>query len=84
MEKHFQLDKQTVENFTLSQGSRKLYKLGGGGGGLCEEPSGMILKIWSLYRSSEMAFSESSLPLSLRPFIMICESMLSLSQDGLL
>ena len=33
MEKHFQLDKQTVENFTLSQGSRKLYKLGGGGGG---------------------------------------------------
>jgi hypothetical protein len=36
---------------------------------------------------SEMAFSKSSLPLLLVPFInsliMICESMLSASQDGL-
>ena len=35
-----------------------------------------------------MAFSKSSLPLLLGPFInsfmMICESMLSMSQDGLL
>ena len=39
-------------------------------------------------KSSEMAFSKSSLPLLLGPFInsfvMICESMLSASQDGLL
>ena len=39
-------------------------------------------------KSSEMAFSKSSLPLLLGPFInsfiMICESMLSVSQDGLL
>ena len=39
-------------------------------------------------KSSEMAFAKSSLPLLLGPFIssfiMICESMLSVSQDGLL
>jgi hypothetical protein len=39
-------------------------------------------------KSSEMAFSRSSLPLLLDPFIntfiMVCESMLSASQDGLL
>ena len=39
-------------------------------------------------KSSEMAFSKSSLPLLLGPFInsfiMVCESMLSASQDGLL
>ena len=47
-------------------------------------------KFWKfcVSKSSEMAFSKSSLPLLLGPFInsfiMICESMLSVSQDGLL
>jgi hypothetical protein len=46
-------------------------------------------KFWEfcVSKSSEMAFSISSLPLLLGPFInsfiMICESMLSVSQDGL-
>ena len=47
-------------------------------------------KFWKfcVSKSSEMAFSKSSLPLLLGPFInlfiMICESMLSASEDGLL
>ena len=47
-------------------------------------------KFWEICvsKSSEMAFSKSSLPLLLGPFInyfiMICESMLSVSQVGLL
>ena len=47
-------------------------------------------KFWKfcVSKSSEMALSKSSLPLLLGPFInsfiMICESMLSVSQDGLL
>ena len=44
-------------------------------------------KFWKfcLSKLSEIAFSNSFLPLLLRPFFMICESMLySVSQDGLL
>jgi hypothetical protein len=50
--------------------------------------AGKFLQILRLYKSSEMAFSKSALPFLLGPFInsfiMICESMLSASVDGLL
>jgi uncharacterized membrane protein len=53
--------------------------------GLCRE--GKFLK-FLVSRLSEMAFKEPSLPLSLvpfiNPFIMICDSMPSVSQNGLL